>query len=139
MDGGCFALLPRPSAMPRKVATVMLTQRYRTIAVSLNADEAQKWKIIGRWWPSHATRHAEVSWLQRRRHCEISRQHWQSDLLLGRSLHQGAKDRERIGADQRGKFCIKAATSMNRYHNKSDATKEVMDSEGFSIQAMSAK
>ena len=46
MDGGCFALLPRPSAMPRKVATVMLTQRYRTIAVSLNADEAQKWKDV---------------------------------------------------------------------------------------------
>ena len=32
--------------MPRRMATVMFTQRYKTIAVSLYADEAQKWKDV---------------------------------------------------------------------------------------------
>merc|ERR1712204_126575 len=38
---------------------------------------------------------------------------------------------KRLGPDQRGEICIKAATNMTRYHNKPEATKEVMDSEGF--------
>ena len=41
------------------------------------------------------------------------------------------KTGKRLGPDQRGEICIKAATNMTRYHNKPDATKEVMDNEGF--------
>jgi len=38
---------------------------------------------------------------------------------------------KRLGPEERGEICIKAATNMTRYHNKPEATKEVMDDEGF--------
>jgi len=41
------------------------------------------------------------------------------------------KTGKKLGPDQRGEICIKAATNMTRYHNKPEATKEVMDDEGF--------
>lgn len=41
------------------------------------------------------------------------------------------KTGKRLPEDTRGEICLRCAMNMTRYHNKADATKEVMDDEGF--------